>query len=153
MENKLRIEKRDIYTIEVNDNGDTIEFDLADIELPFKCERALDKINKLKKDFNIKIKIINKKQDFTKKGEYMSNNEKELLNAQKQMFKDMRIAMDEFLGQGACQKIFGDRNYLEMYDDLMKELNPHLDKMEFNLKGIKKRIIDKYADKNTKVIK
>ena len=153
MENKLRIEKRDIYTIEVNDNGDCIEFDLADIELPFKCERALFMIEKLKKEFNTKIQIISKKQDFKKKGEFMSNNEKEYLKAQKEMFKSMRIAMDEFLGQGACQKIFGDRNYLEMYDDLMKQLDPHLKKMELNFDGMKKRIQNKYGNANDKVIK
>lgn len=151
--NKLRIEKRDIYTIEVNDKGETIEFDLADIELPFKCEKALNMINKLKKDFSLKIKIINKKQDVKKKGEYISQNEKELLNAQRQMFKDMRNAMDEFLGKGACQKIFGDRNYLEMYDDLMKELQPHLDKMELNFEGMKNRIQKKYNVSSNKVMK
>ena len=153
MENKLRIEKRDIYTIEVNDNGDAIEFDLADIELPFKCERALFKIEKLRKEFNTKIQIISKKQDFKKKGEYMSNNEKEYLKAQKEMFKSMRVAMDEFLGQGACQKIFGDRNYIEMYDDLMKELDPHLKKMELNFDGMKNRIKNKYGNASNKVIK
>ena len=83
----------------------------------------------------------------------MSNNEKEYLKAQKEMFKGMRIAMDEFLGQGACQKIFGDRNYLEMYDDLMKELDPHLTKMELNFEGMKKRIQNKYGNANSKVIK
>lgn len=153
MENKLRIEKKDIYTIEVNDNGDTIEFDLADIELPFKCERALFTIEKLRKEFNTKMQIISKKQDFKKKGEYMSNNEKEYLKAQREMFKGMRIAMDEFLGKGACQKIFGDRNYIEMYDDLMKELDPHLKKMELNFEGMKKRIQNKYGNANSKVIK
>ena len=40
-----------------------------------------------KKDFSLKIKIINKKQDVKKKGEYISQNEKELLNAQRQMFE------------------------------------------------------------------
>ena len=151
--NKIRVEKRDIYSIEVNDEGETIEFDLADIELPFKCEKALNMINKLRKDFNYKIKIISKKQDVKKKGEYISQNEKELLNAQKQMFKEMRMAMDEFLGKGACQKIFGDRNYIEMYDDLMKELQPHLDKMELNFEGMKKRIQNKYNVSNNKVMK
>ena len=47
--NSIRIEKKDIYTIEVNDNGDTIEFDLVDIELPFKCDRALSEINRITK--------------------------------------------------------------------------------------------------------
>lgn len=150
---KLRIEKKDIYTIEVNDDGDVIEFDLVDIELPFRCERALNKIEKLKKDYNLKMKIISKKQDTKKKNEYLSSNEKEMLLVQKQLFKDMRDAMDDFLGEGACQKIFGNRNYLEMFDDLMRELKPHLDKMEINLDGVKKRIQNKYAKQNGNVIK
>lgn len=150
---KLRIEKKDIYTIEVNDDGDVIEFDLVDIELPFRCERALNKIEKLKKDYNLKMKIISKKQDTKKKNEYLSSNEKEMLLVQKQLFKDMRDAMDDFLGEGACQKIFGNRNYLEMFEDLMKELKPHLDKMEISLDGVKKRIQNKYAKQNNNVIK
>ena len=45
--NSFRIEKKDIYTIEVNDNKDFIEFDLADIGLPFKCAKALEEIDKI----------------------------------------------------------------------------------------------------------
>ena len=53
--------KRDIYTIEVNDNGDTIEFDLLDIELPYKLERAYKRVNEVAKDLKGKLIIIEKK--------------------------------------------------------------------------------------------
>jgi hypothetical protein len=151
--NSIRIEKRDIYTIEVNDNGDVIEFDLVDIELPFKCERALNEINKIHKDLKAKLVIIDKKQDHNLPGDVMTANEKAKLEAHKRAFKDMRIAMDAFLGEGACQKIFGDRNYIEMYDDLFEQLAPHFEKMKLNADGITERIKAKYSKKDDGVLR
>ena len=37
---KIRVGKEDVYTIEVNDKGECIEFDLLDIELPIRCINA-----------------------------------------------------------------------------------------------------------------
>ena len=65
--NTIRIEKKDIYTIEVNDNGDTIEFDLVDIELPFKCDRALSEVNRIYKELKAKLVIIEKIASLTTK--------------------------------------------------------------------------------------
>ena len=151
--NSIRIEKKDIYTIEVNDYGDTIEFDLVDIELPFKADRALSEINRLYKELKAKLVIIEKKEDHQLDGEFMTANEKAKLEAHKNAFKEMRVAMDAFLGQGACQKIFGDRNYLEMYDDLFDQLEPHFEKMKLNSEGIAARIKDKYSKKNDGVLR
>ena len=151
--NSIRIEKRDIYTIEVNDNGDTIEFDLVDIELPFRCERALSEVNRIIKDLKAQLVIIEKREDHKQKGKIMTANEEACLEAYKKAFKEMRIAMDAFLGDGACQKIFGDRNYLEMYDDLFKQLSPHLEKMKLNTHGIAARIKEKYAPKDDGVLR
>ena len=149
----IRIAKRDVYTIEVNDNGDTIEFDLVDIELPFKCERALSEINRIHKDLKAKLVIIEKKEDHKLKGELMTANEKARLEAYRKAFKEMRSAMDAFLGEGACQKIFGDRNYVEMYDDLFEALAPHLEKMKLNTAGITERIKAKYGPKDDGVLR
>ena len=151
--NSIRIEKRDIYTIEVNDNGDTIEFDLVDIELPFKCDRAIAEVNRIYKDLKAKLVIIEKQEDHQLDGEIMTANERAKLDAHRQAFKDMRVAMDAFLGEGACQKIFGDRNYIEMYDDLFKALAPHMEKMKLNTDGIAERIKAKYAPKDDGVLR
>ena len=151
--NSIRIEKKDIYTIEVNDNGDTIEFDLVDIELPFKCERALNEVNRIYRDLRAKLVIIEKQEDHRIDGEVITANEKARLGAHRHAFKEMRVAMDAFLGQGACQKIFGDRNYVEMYDDLMEALEPHLEKMKLNTEGISARIKAKYSKKNDGVLR
>ena len=151
--NSIRIEKKDIYTIEVNDLGETIEFDLVDIELPFKCERALAEVNRIYKELQGKLVIIEKKEDHQLDGEIMTANEKAKLDAHRTAFKEMRVAMDAFLGAGACQKIFGDRNYVEMYDDLFEALEPHFEKMQLNTEGISARIKAKYSKKNDGVLR
>ena len=149
----LRIERKDIYTIEVNDNGDTIEFDLVDVELPFKCDRAFREISKVESDLKAKLVIIDKQQDHPIKGTIMTANEEARLDAYREAFKGMRVAMDSFLGEGACQKIFGDRNYLEMYTDLAEALAPHMEKMQLNSEGIRKRIKEKYGKQDDGVLR
>ena len=151
--NSIRIEKKDIYTIEVNDNGDTIEFDLVDIELPFKFDRALAEVNRIYRDLKAKLVVIEKKEDHQLRNEIMTANEKAKLEAHRTAFKEMRVAMDAFLGEGACQKIFGNRNYLEMYDDLFEALQPHFEKMNLNSKGITDRIKAKYGKKDDGVLR
>ena len=151
--NSIRIEKKDIYTIEVNDLGETIEFDLLDIELPFKCERALAEVNRIYRELKAKLVIIEKKEDHQLEDEIMTANEKAKLDAHINAFKEMRVAMDAFLGVGACQKIFGDRNYVEMYDDLFEALAPHFEKMKLNTEGITERIKSKYSKKDDGVLR
>lgn len=150
----LRIEKKDIYRIEVNDNGDTIEFDLADIELPFKFQRAIDRVKQEQTKLKGTMLLIDKKKDKIGKDEFMSENEKKRLQAYKDCFAGMRAAMDEFLGEGGCQKIFGDRNYVTMFDDLFEALQAkgedgtsHLDRMRLTSAGIMERISKKYGSK------
>ena len=97
--------------------------------------------------------IIEKKEDRKQKGKLMTVNEEARLDAYKKAFKEMRIAMDAFLGDGACQKIFGDRNYVEMYDELFEALAPHMEKMKINTAGIAERIKAKYAPKDDGVLR
>lgn len=149
--NKLRIEKRNIYTIEVNDNGDTIEFDLEDIELPLKLNEAFMSVDRITNSLKQKEIAISKKE-VIKKG-IMTNVEEERIKAYRDAFKEMRRAMDCFLGKGACQKIFGDRNYPEMYDDLFEQLQPHLEKMKIKSENIAKKIEEKYSNSDKKVLK
>ena len=149
----LRIERKDVYTIEVNDKGETIEFDLVDVELPFKCEKAWAECNKISKDLQAQLVIISKQEDTKQKGKLLTKNEELTIEAYRKAFKEMRVAMDSFLGEGACQKIFGDRNYLEMFNDLFEALKPHLDKMEITSHGIFERIKNKYGKKDDGVLR
>lgn len=144
---KLRIKNNDIYRIEVNDNGDFIEFDLADIGLRSKLIESVENLK------NIENEIQEKQKNIT--------NEKELAKLEEEMFLKMRKAMDCFLGEGACQKIFGDRNYYEMFDDLLNEFakkrpelggKSHFDRLKLSSNQIRQRIVDKYNKRQKAVI-
>ena len=144
--NSIRVRNKDAYIIEVNDNGDTIEFDVTDIELPFKLERAHKMASDAQKWLKGQIVIVSKKQDKAKKGDLMTEKERATLEAYRECFKRMRAAIDEFAGAGASQKIFGDKNYLEMFNDFMDEMEPHFDRMELKGTDIRKKIEKKYGD-------
>lgn len=156
----LRVEKRDIYRIEVNDDGDYIEFDLADVNLGFRCREALEMIDEIQKETIVKEKEILELKEDDNTNSYISLKQKGLIDLEQETFLKMRKAMDRFLGEGACQKIFGDRNYYEMFDDLLEEFikprnelggKSHFDKLQITSDGIRKRIIDKY-NKNKKSV-
>lgn len=158
--NKLRINRTDIYEIEVNDNGDKIRFDLKDVDLPFKLQRAFDGAKKAQKELEKKIAQIAQQEDSKGEDDLLSANEFALAEARSEAFASMRKAMDEFLGEGGCQKIFGDTNYIDMYDDLFDELSKpqedgksHLEHMELSAAGIRKRIEDKYGNQQSGVLK
>ena len=47
MKNKLRIENENKYEIEVNDDGETISFNIDDPSLMLKVEKAYEDVNKI----------------------------------------------------------------------------------------------------------
>lgn len=156
---QLRIHRKDIYEIEVNDNGDTLTFAMGDLQLPFLLNEAYEEISKIQDWFKQKITVINKQQDSKAKNSAMTRNQIAVMNAQKEAFANMRKAMDKFLGEGGCQKVFGDANYLEMYNDLFDELTKkgedglsHLDRMKISSDSISKRIEEKYKTVKNQVI-
>lgn len=147
---KLRIDKKNIYQIEVNDKGDIIEFDLDDLGLTFKLMKSLEDIEKIKEEVLCKVDEIEAMPD--DESELFSDKTVKTLELWDEAFKKMRAAYDVFLGEGACQKIFGDRNYKEMFDDLTKELAPHFDKMGLNFKKFSEKLADKYSQDNSDTI-
>lgn len=150
---KIRIKSKNEYVIEVNDTGDTISFDLTDPELMLKFDRAFNKVKEIEKVYHQKEKEISEReiQDEIVEG-ILTNTEREIQEFAVKCFKDMRNAFDEFLGKNGCQKIFGDKNYVSMYDDLIEALEPHFEKMGLNAKKLKNEVIDKYKDKDEEVL-
>lgn len=149
--NSLRVEKKDIYRIEVNDDGEYIEFNLNDIGNSMRFYEALDKIDKIQKKYADKLKEFT--ESLKENPELESENLKDFVYTENGMFQEMRDAMDIALGEGACQKIFGDANYYEMYNDLIEEFSKpreelggksHFDMIEFKVEDVHKRIIEKY---------
>lgn len=144
--NKLRVAKKNEYTIEVNDNGDTISFNIEDPTLPLRIEKAHEEINKILDNCKGSILVIEKKKDTKKKNAMLSANEKAVLEIYNNTFTEMRKAMDQILGKGGCRKIFGDTNYLTMFDDLFESLEPHFEKMGISTASFIESIKNKYDD-------
>lgn len=153
--NQMRIKRKeeDLYRINISDDGKEIVFDLADIGLPFKCEKAFQKVEKNKQVAKGKVLALEKMQNTRQPGELMTDIEKGILNVYNDMFKANREVMDEFFGcPGAIQALFGDSNYLDMYDDLFEQLEPHFKKMELNVDSIKIRLEKKYSKNKSNVL-
>lgn len=143
----LRVKNNDIYEIEVNDQGDTITFYLTDIELPLKIERMYQMISEIGQDMKKEVEVTEEDGTGVIDAKKLAEN-RQVAEA----FKKMRAATDEVLGEGACQKIFGDINYLTMFDDLFEALEPHLTKMNLQTANINKRIMEKYKKEDEEVV-
>jgi len=145
MKNTLRVAKKSEYVIEVNDIGETISFNIEDPSLPLRAEKTYDDLRKITNDLKIEIAMIEKNND-NSSGSILTKKNKAILQAYDSTFKMMRKIMDQFLGRGACQKIFGDSNYLTMYDELFEQLTPHFEKMGINSTAFIESIEKKYGD-------
>lgn len=143
----IRIEKDNTYKIEVNDKGEYIEFDLLDIELPMKCLNASKELSKQNNIHRQKIIAVEK--------QYKDNQELLFINkhnADMEYCNKMRKIFDSFLGEGACEKIFGKTNRIGMFDDLFEQLAPHFNKMQINIEKVKSKLIEKYSHKEQDVL-
>lgn len=136
--------REDFYILEVNEKGETIEFDLTDINLPDKIMKASENVKKLDEEYMEKIRKVPKDDE----EKYV----KELLEIQKEMFTKMKKEMDSFMGDGACKKIFGEAEYYGMFLDLMEQLEPHFNKMIIKADVAKKRLVEKYMPSKSDVI-
>lgn len=142
----LERNKEDFYVLEVNDKGETIEFDLTDISLPEKIMKASENIGKLDKEYQEEMmKLNNEEIDKVLKT-------KKAIEIENKKCKQMREEFDNFLGENACQKIFGDTNYYGMFLQLFDALEPHFDKMKIKLDKAKLKLANKYLPKNKDVM-
>lgn len=145
---KLVIErkKEDFYRLQINDTDDYIEFDLTDISLPERVLNAADNIAKMDSNYQ------KEREEIAKKYEDEATRIRKLIALEREKSIAMRKEFDSFLGEGACQKIFGDTNYYGMYLQLFDALEPHFKKMEINLKKGKEKLAKKYLNEEKDVI-
>lgn len=145
---KLVIERNreDFYRLQINDTEDYIEFDLTDISLPEKVMNAADNIAKMDIDYQ------REKEEITKSVTNEEEKVRKLIQLEKEKSLAMRKEFDSFLGEGSCQKIFGNANYYGMYLQLFEALEPHFKKMEIKLKKGKEKLAKKYLNNDSDVI-
>lgn len=145
---KLVIERNreDFYRLQINDTEDYIEFDLTDISLPERVMNAADNIAKMDSDYQ------REKQEIINNNQNEEQRVRKLINLEKEKSLAMRKEFDSFLGEGSCQKIFGNANYYGMYLQLFEGLEPHFKKMEIKLKKGKEKLAKKYLNNDSDVI-
>ena len=163
MDNYIKVNKKDIFRLgildengnpKVDENGKELclEFDLADIELPLKLNKCELMIRNAQNKLKDRIVIINKKED--KKGKMLlSSNEEERIRALKEYYDSMEKAIDLFIGEGGTKKVFGNRRYWEMYEDLSEMLKPFLPKLKLSINDMTDRIKNKYNVKEDNVLR
>ena len=145
----LEKDEEGIYKLEIPTNGeykgDYIEFDLADLTLPQRIMEASDRLSVIDGEYQEKAKEVEKENDIVKKV-------RKQIELEKEYAKEMREIFDSFLGEGACQKIFGDKERYGQYNQLMNALQPHFDKMHIDVEKAKKRIIARIKKENKDVM-
>lgn len=141
--NVLRL---DIRTKDGKDTGEKLEFNLKDIELLDRLQKMWDEHKKNYNWINSQIEIIKKKQDFKKKDQYMSNNERQMYQALKTYYKKQIEIYDMFLGKGGCDKLLYGRpmeweTLVEIETIIKEQIEPKLD---ITMDNITKEIKNKY---------
>lgn len=154
MEQKqIKLKDDDTLKLEIVDSngvstGDYLEFQLDDIELPFKYQEIIERLKKSRQNLKNQFTIIEKKQDHKGK-KLMSSNEEEKLKALNNFYKEQVEIYNIFLGENGVQKLLNGRKLrwttLSEIDELIeKQIAPQLD---LTMEDITKKIKSKYSNK------
>ena len=135
-----------IKTKDGKETGSYLEFNLKDIELIDTYQKCIDETKKNRAWITNQLAIISKKQDFTKKGEIFSNNEKEQYYAIKKYYQMQKETFDLFLGKGEVDKLLYGRKLewetsIEIEKLITEQIAPNFD---ITMDNIVKEIKDKY---------
>ena len=131
-----------------NSTGEYLEFDLEDIEIPFKYQEIIERLKKSRNNLKNQFTIIEKKQDHKGK-KLMSSNEEEKLKALNNFYKEQVEIYNIFLGENGVQKLLNGRKLrwttLSEIDELIeKQIAPQLN---VTMDDITKKIKSKYSNK------
>lgn len=136
---KVIYKKEGIKRIQVNENGDYIELDLMDIELPLKVMNTHNELIRQHNIYNNRCKAIEK--------QYKDNQDLKLKNqiqAEIDYSNKCREVLDGLLGKDACLKIFGETNRYGMFDDYFEQLYSILENLVIDIEAIKNKLAKKY---------
>lgn len=150
---KIGLKNENILKLEIvdelgNSTGEYLEFDLEDIELPFKYQEIIERLKKSRQNLKNQFTIIEKKQDHKGK-KLMSSNEEEKLKALNNFYKEQVEIYNIFLGENGVQKLLNGRKLrwttLSEIDELIeKQIAPQLN---ITMGDITKKIKSKYSNK------
>lgn len=153
--NKDNILRLGIQTADGQDTGETLEFDLEDLELPLRYQELIEKDKKNKEYLRNQMVIIDKHEDVKGK-KLLSKNEEDKIKAINEFFKKEVDVFNMFLGENGVQKLLNGRklgwtSLDEISEIIEKQIAPHLD---INMKNITNKIKEKYSQTvNKEVLK
>lgn len=150
---KIGLKNENILKLEIvdekgNSTGEFLEFDLEDIELPFKYQEIIERLKKSRQNLKNQFTIIEKKQDHKGK-KLMSSNEEKKLKALNNFYNEQVEIYNIFLGENGVQKLLNGRKLrwttLNEIDELIeKQIAPQLN---VTMDDITKKIKSKYSNK------
>lgn len=148
LQNSNDVKRFYIYTKEGEKTGDFLDFDLEDIELIDKLERAYHKILKNQQWIKNEMLVIDRKQDFKRKHSFMSNNERLKYEAMKKYYNEQRKAFDMFLGENGVAKLLYGRKFEwgtlnEISEIISNQIYPQLN---VSMKNITEKVKNKYKN-------
>lgn len=153
---KIRINQKGTYKIEVNDNGDYITINPNDTRLMGKLLNILADIEVKQKEFEEKAQAIISREDkdinIAGSQVPVTQNLMDYIKLLDDFCVVCRGYIDDIFGKGASQKIFGDVNDPDMFEDFFNQLEPHLEKNNITMKNMKEDLVKKYEDGEDGVI-
>lgn len=159
----IRIKSSTEHRIPIQKEGDNGEwetvgfltFDLKDTALATRLYKMYEDIDELTKQVKKDAAELDQTTDESLPNvpEELAESftRKRLAGAQlvEQFYRDARRVLDGFLGTGACQLIFGDKNYEGMFEDLRTALEPEFKKMGLTVAQLKKAGAAKHNPKRS----
>lgn len=135
---KIRI-ARNVKRIEVNDEGEFIELDFDDLNLPYKYYSMLKQFEKDRTKFTAELteKL---------KGKNAEESAAEFVEAERQLNIYFRDAVDEVFGKDTCRKVYGDiLPSVEMHMQFFDALRPYFEEEAER----RRRKMDRYSAKRS----
>jgi len=154
--NKIEAVENDTIRFAITDHGketgEYLEFDLEDIELPFRLDESYKLHNANIEDVRRRLQVLDKKQDSKGKG-FMTKNQEEQVRIIQEFYKKEEKALDLFLGEGATRKMLNGRKpYLTMFEDISERIAPILPQLKLEYTNIVDKIKSKYSQKEDNVL-
>ena len=169
----IKITRKNVYTIDLTDDDDnvfyTLSFHLGDANFPVKImelyDNASKEIERLKeKEEELKKEIL--AEGHTEVPEIESITEENIkaiesilspamrkfYYTEAEGYNRLRKVLDDFLGEGTCQAVFGDYNDKKEISDFLNSLLPEFEKMGVKIQNIQKSMYKKYVPKKSRVI-
>ena len=154
----IGLKNSDILRLGIQDEkgvptGEYLEFDLEDIELPFKYQDLQEKDKKNRMFLQNQFLIIDKKEDHKGK-KLMSSNQEAKMKALKEFFTKEAEIYNIFLGENGVQKLLNGRKLrwttlLEIDEIIEKVIAPKLD---ITMDNIQDKIKNKYSKSKDKEV-